>query len=45
MSNHTVTIRYGELYLEVHVYLAPPERETGTGIILDIEATHLTRKY
>jgi hypothetical protein len=45
MSNHTVTIRYGELDLEVHVYVEPPERETGTGMLLDIEEIHLTRQY
>ena len=45
MSNHKVTIRYGELDLEVHVYVEPPERETGTGMLLDIEEIHLTRKY
>ena len=45
MSNHKVTIRYGELDLEVHVYVEPPERETGTGMLLDIEEIHLTRQY
>lgn len=45
MANHKVTIRYGELDLEVHVYVEPPERETGTGMLLDIEEIHLTRKY
>lgn len=45
MANHKVTIRYGELDLEVHVYVEPPERETGTGMLIDIEEIHLTRKY
>ena len=45
MSNHKVTIRYGELDLEVHVYVEPPERETGTGMLIDIEEIHLTRQY
>lgn len=45
MANHKVTIRYGELDLEVHVYVEPPERETGTGMLIDIEEIHLTRQY
>lgn len=45
MSNHKVTIRYGELDLEVHVYVEPPELETGTGMLIDIEEIHLTRQY
>ncbi len=45
MANQTVTVRYGELDLEVHVYVEPPERETGTGMLIDIEEIHLTRQY
>jgi len=45
MSNHKVTIRYGELDLEVHVYVEPPERETGTGMLIDIEEIHMARSY
>lgn len=46
MSNHTVTIRYGELDLEVHVYVEPPEPEIGIrSPQIDIEEIHLTRQY
>ena len=45
MANHTVTIRYGELGLEVHVYVEPPEPQNGTGMLIDIEEIHLTRQY
>ena len=45
MANHKVTIRYGELDLEVHVYVEPPERETGTGMLIDIEEIHMARSY
>lgn len=46
MANQTVTIRYGELDLEVHVYVEPPEPEIGIrSPQIDIEEIHLTRQY
>ncbi|HOD72871.1 MAG TPA: hypothetical protein PKO27_17775 [Deltaproteobacteria bacterium] len=45
MANHKVTIRYGELDLEVHVYVEPAEPQNGTGMLIDIEEIHLTRQY
>lgn len=46
MANHKVTIRYGELDLEVHVYVEPPEPEIGIrSPQVDIEEIHLTRQY
>ena len=46
MANHKVTIRYGELDLEVHVYVEPPEPEIGIrSPQVDIEEIHMARSY